>query len=666
MYLTWSSCASRAGGKMQAEAQLCIVLYTSEADIDEVGRALDECSIYLQHPQYCDRNVPHRNPHRLCQPGDPIRMTFSLHDQLLGNTLESYQNPADILADLETQEELSEALSPSGLKTVLLGHQKQALTFMHRRERCSCRQAQDSEIWSVLSGSNGCARYVNNITGEESICRPHDSFGGIIADVMGLGKTLTAIALVASDKDALNASFVGSDVTTTLVVVRAPLLQTWATQLPHDIRVQKSATFQAVAALESHARWAISGTPIQNRLLDLSSLFEFLRLPLSVEHGTFQELTNHLISRYGQQGAIQKLRQLIQCVMLRRSLAKVTLPERQDMVCRLEFGPKEARLYQALKTSTLERDSEDGDRWSASCTTFQMFTQLRMVCNLGILHELRAPKQDSMDYETWTPKRSREVFSDLVAAGKAFCSVCRSDLGMATTDAADNVSLDSGRPLIFPCQWLICSTCQSNSKCCTCCNQQSHLGTEVSVLLEAAANKKLALNKDNMPTKIQALLNDLAVHSRDEKSIVLSFWTSTLDVIEQALDNKNIRCVRFDGTVPLAKRNKNISTFSKDPSIRVMLLTISCGAVGLDLTAASRAYLMEPQWNPSVEQQALARVHRMGQTRPVTTIRYIMKDTLEEHVLKVQHDKQMLSQLLLSETNEKSSIGHEELLKSML
>ena len=63
---------------------------------------------------------------------------------------------------------------------------------------------------------------MNNITGEESICRPHNSFGGIIADVMGLGKTLTAIALVASDKDALNASFIGSGVSTTLVVVRAP------------------------------------------------------------------------------------------------------------------------------------------------------------------------------------------------------------------------------------------------------------------------------------------------------------------------------------------------------------------------------------------------------------------------------------------------------------
>ncbi|GIZ42556.1 hypothetical protein CKM354_000581800 [Cercospora kikuchii] len=517
MHLNWASCASRAGTRTQPEAQLCIVLYTSEADIDEVGRALDECHIYLQDPQYCDRNVPYRNPHRLFQPGDTIRTTFSLHDQLPGNTLESYQNPADILADLETQEELSEALSPPGLKTGLLSHQKQALTFMHRRERRLCRQAQGSDIWSLLSDSDGRAKYVNNITGEESICRPHDSFGGIIADVMGLGKTLTAIALVASDKDALNASFVGSGVTTTLVVVRAPLLQTWATQLrqhleqgaiswcfhhgrekvtseeriacqdlilttyqtllreyrnngtakspifrvnwkriildeAHDIRVQKSATFQAVAALEAHARWAISGTPIQNRLLDLSSLFVFLRSPLSMEHSTFQELTNHLVSRHGQRGAVQKLRQLIQCVMLRRSLAKVTLPERQDMVCRLEFGPKEAQLYQALKTSTLSRGSEDGDRWSASCTTFQMFTQLRMVCNLGVLHELRAPKQDSMDPETWPSKRSHEVFSDLVAAGKAFCSVCRSDLGVATTDAADNVSLDSGRPLIFPCQ----------------------------------------------------------------------------------------------------------------------------------------------------------------------------------------------------------------------
>ena len=53
-------------------------------------------------------------------------------------------------------------------------------------------------------------------------------------------------------------------------------------------------------------------------------------------------------------------------------------------------------------------------------------------------------------------------------------------------------------------------------------------------------------------------------------------------------------------------------------------------AVRLDLTAASRAYIMEPQWNPMAEEQALDRIHRLGQTRPVTTIRYIMKDTWEE------------------------------------
>jgi SNF2 family DNA or RNA helicase len=59
-------------------------------------------------------------------------------------------------------------------------------------------------------------------------------------------------------------------------------------------------------------------------------------------------------------------------------------------------------------------------------------------------------------------------------------------------------------------------------------------------------------------------------------------------------------------------------------------MTISCAAVGLDITAASRAYIMEPQWNPTVEEQALARVHRMGQTKEVTTIRFVMADTFEE------------------------------------
>ncbi|CCF45916.1 hypothetical protein CH063_03727 [Colletotrichum higginsianum] len=79
-----------------------------------------------------------------------------------------------------------------------------------------------------------------------------------------------------------------------------------------------------------------------------------------------------------------------------------------------------------------------------------------------------------------------------------------------------------------------------------------------------------------------------------------------------------------------------------------MLLTLSCGAVGLTLTVASRVYLMEPHWNPNLEEQALARVHRMGQTREVTTVRLYMRDSFEEQVMEVQKTKKQLAGLLLS------------------
>jgi SWI/SNF-related matrix-associated actin-dependent regulator of chromatin subfamily A3 len=110
-----------------------------------------------------------------------------------------------------------------------------------------------------------------------------------------------------------------------------------------------------------------------------------------------------------------------------------------------------------------------------------------------------------------------------------------------------------------------------------------------------------------------------------------------------------IRCVRLDGTSSASQRNSVIHAFRMNSDISVLLATITCGGVGLDLTAASRAYIMEPQWNPMSESQALDRIHRMGQQKEVETIRYIMRKSYEEqNVLKLQERKQELADLTLS------------------
>jgi SNF2 family DNA or RNA helicase len=99
-----------------------------------------------------------------------------------------------------------------------------------------------------------------------------------------------------------------------------------------------------------------------------------------------------------------------------------------------------------------------------------------------------------------------------------------------------------------------------------------------------------------------------------------------------------------------------------DPSVKVMLISLKAGGQGLNLTAASRIYLMEPYWyslkllmnfrNPAVEQQAIDRVHRLGQTKPVQTIRFIAKGSIEENIVALQQEKMRLAQLTFNEDKE--------------
>ncbi|KAH9217258.1 putative SWI/SNF-related matrix-associated actin-dependent regulator of chromatin subfamily A member 3-like 3 [Leptodontidium sp. 2 PMI_412] len=96
------------------------------------------------------------------------------------------------------------------------------------------------------------------------------------------------------------------------------------------------------------------------------------------------------------------------------------------------------------------------------------------------------------------------------------------------------------------------------------------------------------------------------------------------------MTRESIPHTRIDGKTSLTQRKEALSAFQSDDSVRVILVSITCGGAGLDPTAGSRAYLLEPHWNPMVEEQALCRVHRVGQERNVTTIRYLMRDSFEE------------------------------------
>ncbi|TVU16154.1 hypothetical protein EJB05_39705, partial [Eragrostis curvula] len=127
-----------------------------------------------------------------------------------------------------------------------------------------------------------------------------------------------------------------------------------------------------------------------------------------------------------------------------------------------------------------------------------------------------------------------------------------------------------------------------------------------------------------------------------EKVLVFSQFTTMLDLLEPLISSSHMQFRRFDGTMGLKARDKAVKDFSMNPKVTVLLVSLMAGSVGLNLTAASHVIIIDPWWNPSVEDQAIGRAHRIGQTRPVTVYRLAVQGTIEERVLYLQEKKRRM------------------------
>ncbi|MBV8845042.1 MAG: DEAD/DEAH box helicase [Bryobacterales bacterium] len=161
--------------------------------------------------------------------------------------------------------------------------------------------------------------------------------------------------------------------------------------------------------------------------------------------------------------------------------------------------------------------------------------------------------------------------------------------------------------------------------------------------------------------KLDSLLSHLReVLDEGHKALVFSQFTSLLAIVRDRLDEEKIVYEYLDGAT--RNRQARVERFQNDADCRLFLVSLKAGGLGLNLTAAEYVFLLDPWWNPAVEAQAVDRAHRIGQTRQVFAYRLIAKDTVEEKVLELQRTKRDLAAAIISADNSLiRNLGREDL-----
>lgn len=148
--------------------------------------------------------------------------------------------------------------------------------------------------------------------------------------------------------------------------------------------------------------------------------------------------------------------------------------------------------------------------------------------------------------------------------------------------------------------------------------------------------------------KTMDILEDISKQKPKENTLVF------LDLLEIPMENAGFGFTRYDGSIKADERDAAVTSLMEDPHVKVMLLSLTAGNTGLNLTAASQVIIIEPFWNPFVEEQAIDRAHRLGQKKVVTVHRVHIPGTIEDRILELQVSKKALVNTVLCEKGAQS------------
>lgn len=444
----------------------------------------------------------------------------------------------------------------------------------------------------------------------------HYGFGGILADDMGIGKTLQMIAVL------LDAQL-HNEAGCSLVVTPASLILNWQAEIrrfapqlkcacvhgtlkerqdqwaladqvdvlitsydyvkrdeavlkplqfqylvldeAQAIKNQRTKSAQAVKQIQARHRFALTGTPIENSLAELWSIFDFLMPGYLFRYAQFKENYELPIVRYQDDERLTLLKKLVSPFILRRVKQDVLkeLPEKTESVLQIEFSEAEKKLYQAslqqIQTQLAQTLDQPANVGSSKIMILAMLTRLRQICcDPGLV------------FEGYGGERSKLA---------------------ACMELIEN-AVDSGK-----------------------------------------------------------------------KILVFSQFTTILDKLRQECEKRQIATYLLTGSTPKQQRFDLMESFNRDKT-PVFLISLKAGGTGLNLTGAEIVIHYDPWWNLSAENQATDRAYRIGQTRNVQVVKLIVEGTVEEKISKLQQQKQQLSQSVIEGSDGSiAAMSREEILE---
>lgn len=421
-----------------------------------------------------------------------------------------------------------------------------------------------------------------------------NNLGACLADDMGLGKTLQAIVLLSKIHEKKNKK--------TMVIMPKSLIYNWENEIlkfapnlnteiyygtNRDLKVFKGAkvilttygtvrndikkimdidfdlvildesqniknlssqTTKAVMLLKAKNRVALSGTPIENNLLELYSLFRFLNPSM---FGTVQDFNEDYIlpiQKYGDEEAIKELKRKIYPFILRRVKKEVLkdLPEKIEKVLYIDMNPEHKKYYEERRQYYYDVLSENMKRDGLEKSKFFI---------LQALNELR------------------------------------------------------------------------------------HITSSPEIKNSKISSSKKELLIENV---VEAIENG-------HKVLIFANYLSSIESICKSLERNNIKYLKMTGQTK--ERQQIVDRFQNNSRYKVFVMTLKTGGIGLNLTSADKIFIYDPWWNKTVENQAIDRAYRMGQDKTVFSYKLILKDSIEEKILKLQEMKSKLLEDLISEDN---------------